>query len=433
MRYDGTSPPASRVNVYNGEQLITTNTESSASIPAYTSPLVVGATHVGDNRAFGGYISEIIIYRKAVNSAERILVNNYLSAKYNIALTSNDVYTMDDPVNGDYDHEVAGIGRIDALNFSNEGQGSSIVRVLNPNNLNDNEFFMWGHDNGIPQAIEFIDVPPPVYARFDRVWRASELNTIGTPVNVGAVNMRFDLNGLGPVNPSHLRLLVDVNNNGVFADDPSIAGATDLGGGIYQFTAVSQIQHSFRFTIARIDAATPLPVELSEWTIECTEKGVLAKWTAASESNNNYFILEKSKDGKNWMDVAKIKGAGNSNIDLQYNYLDKISLGLVYYRLKQVDFNGKITRFNVQSANCGQNEWDKINIYPNPTNEILNIEPPSNDYNVQLLDMTGKHLRSIQLTERTTKIDVSALANGIYILTISNDNFKHVKRIVIQN
>jgi hypothetical protein len=89
--------------------------------------------------SWNGDIAEVIAYNQAVNSAQRIIVNNYLSAKYNLPLSANNVYTMDDPGSGNYDHEVAGIGRVDANNIHNDAQGSGIVRILNPSDLGNNE------------------------------------------------------------------------------------------------------------------------------------------------------------------------------------------------------------------------------------------------------------------------------------------------------
>jgi len=433
MRYDGTLPAASRATVFNGEQLLTTATESSAFIPGFVSPLIVGATHVGDGRAFGGYISEIIIYRKAVNIAERILVNNYLSAKYNIPLTANDVYTMDNPAFANYDHEVAGIGRINALNISADGQGSDLVRILNPTNLGDNEFFMWGHDNGIAQAINFTDIPAGVWGRFDRVWRASELSPLGAAVDVGSVDIRFDLNGLGAVTAAELRLLVDVNNNGVFIDDPAISGATDLGGGIFQFAGINQIQHSFRFTLASIAVTTPLPVELTEWRVECTEEGVLAQWTTESETNNDYFTLERSFDGASWTKVKELQGAGNSSQTNQYEFLDKNVKQLVYYRLKQVDFNGSSTVFAIKSAPCYMDAWDKISIYPNPASQNVTIESPFDDFEVRILDVQGKLLKSVLVDQPILQVDLSNFSNGVYLFEFLSSKGRHTKRVVVQN
>lgn len=432
LRYDGTLPAASRAVVFNGEQLLTTAAETSAFIPAFVSPLIVGATHVGDNRPFGGYISEIIIYRKAVNIAERIIVNNYLSSKYDIPITANDVYTMDNPTNGDYDHEVAGIGRINALNISADGQGTGIVRILNPTNLNDDEFFVWGHDNGIAQATNFVDIPPGVMARFDRIWRPSELSSAGLIVDVGEVDIRFDLNGLGPVNPTELRLLVDVNNNGVFFDDIAIAGAVDLGGGIFEFSGISQIQHGFRFTLATIASTTPLPVELSSWRVTCTDEGVLAEWSTSSESNNDYFLLERSFDGSSWTTVAEIKGAGNSSETIHYEFTDNNIKSLVYYRLTQVDFNGEMDVFDVKSAGCYMNSWDKVNIYPNPTNQLVTIESPFDNYEVRILDLQGKEISTFTAEQSITDINVGDLSNGVYLFEFSSIRGRYIKRVIVQ-
>jgi hypothetical protein len=107
------------------------------------------------NGGIRGYIYEFIIYNFALNTAQTIIVNNYLGAKYGYTLTSNDIYTQDNPANGNYDFEVAGIGRVDASNLHTDAQGTGIVRMLNATNLNDNEFLLWGHDNGVAGAVHY--------------------------------------------------------------------------------------------------------------------------------------------------------------------------------------------------------------------------------------------------------------------------------------
>src|SRR5690606_7930834 len=129
----------------------------------------------------------------------------YLSAKYNIALAQNDVYDEDD--NGNYDFEVAGIGRLGSM-IHDDSKGSGMIHILNPSNLDNNEFMMWGHNGGDNQATEIIDIPASVDARFERVWRVSESSTTGTAVDVGSVDLRWDLAGLGSVTTSELRLLI---------------------------------------------------------------------------------------------------------------------------------------------------------------------------------------------------------------------------------
>ncbi|MBK6953138.1 MAG: hypothetical protein IPH24_14165 [Crocinitomicaceae bacterium] len=307
LHYDGTLAAGSRAKVYAGQTLLVTSTESAATIPDYNSPLIIGATHVGDNRAFGGYISEIILYREALGLSERILVDNYLSAKYDIAIASNNVYTMDTPANGNYDHDVAGIGRESATDLNTDGQGTGIVRVLNATGLDNNEYMMWGHDNDILQAINSTDIPAGVDARVERLWRTSMSNKAGAAVDVGAVDMQWDLSGLGAVTASDLRLLVDTDNDGIFADETPISGATDLGGGIYSFAGVGVLSDQRRFTIATINLIqTPLPVELVLFdAISDDNKTVNIFWQTKSEINSDFFEVEYSHDGADWSVIAK--------------------------------------------------------------------------------------------------------------------------------
>ncbi|CAN5436476.1 hypothetical protein BH11BAC2_BH11BAC2_00410 [soil metagenome] len=87
---------------------------------------------------------------------------------------------------------------------------------------------------------------------------------------------------------------------------------------------------------------TPLPVALVSFTGEEDPKGVRLKWATASETDNRFFTLESGTDGKVFRKIAKINGAGNSNLPLSYDFVDEQSVGgLNYYRLSQTDFNGK--------------------------------------------------------------------------------------------
>src|SRR5690606_33951886 len=104
-----------------------------------------------------------------------------------------------------------------------------IVRVYNPTNLGDNEFFMWGHDNGSVTTINTVDVPAGVQGRLQRVWRVSERNTT-TSVTVGNLDVMFDLTDIGPITASDLRLLIDHDGDGSFSD----AGTLAIGGAIAQ-------------------------------------------------------------------------------------------------------------------------------------------------------------------------------------------------------
>jgi hypothetical protein len=82
-------------------------------------------------------------------------------------------------------------------------------------------------------------------------------------VDVGSIDIRWDLTGKGAVTASDLRLLIDTDNDGTFADETPIPGATLIGGNVYGFSGVSAISNNLRFTIGTANSSqTPLPIEL---------------------------------------------------------------------------------------------------------------------------------------------------------------------------
>lgn len=86
----------------------------------------------------------------------------------------------------------------------------------------------------------------------------------------------------------------------------------------------------------------PLPIELLYFNGHNNNIFNLLEWSSATETNNDYYTIEKSVDAVNWDIVSVIKGAGNSSMPLRYTYHDvSIKSQINYYRLKQTDFNGK--------------------------------------------------------------------------------------------
>jgi hypothetical protein len=431
--YDGTLDPALRARIYDAENAGAPSTEASAAIPAYNSPLLLGTTHLGDTRAFGGLMSEIIIYRKALNNSERIIVNNYLSAKYEIPMSINKLYTMDAPGNGNFDHEVAGIGRISANDFHTDAKGTGLVRISNPSNLEDGEFLFWGHNNAFPEAVDFTDVPVGVEARFERVWRVSEVNLAGAAVDVGAVDMRFDLNGLGNVNPAEVVLLVDTDSDGIFSNETPIFGATHVGGNIYQFTGVTAIADTRRFTLGTTNARfTPLPIQLTSWKGECTNGKPVLRWTTATEKDNAYFTIERSKDGKSWEQMAQVKGAGNSETSINYSFSELPAVkGAHFYRLKQTDYDGTFTHSAVISLDCGANIAQKMTVYPNPASKSVVIDFMGELAEIQIHDSFGQQIGKSFTVQGSHNLSIEDLTPGIYLIIGRTDTGYFTQRLIV--
>src|SRR5690606_21847334 len=273
----------------DGSQITQYVNNASAGTAAYDGTLRIWPEmSIGvqaGTEGWDGDIAEVIGYSTALNSAQQVIMANYLAAKYGIALGADDIYVQDDPANGNYDHEVAGIGRISASSIQNSSRGSGIVQVSAPTNLNNNEFLLWGHDNGVLGYWGAGDRPAGVQQRLDRTWRVNEVNRTGQAVDVGAVDITFDLSALGPVTASDLRYLVDTNNDGSFADETPIDGAVSLGNGQYSFAGITALVNNARFTLGTANAAsTPLPIELLAFSAMPAAPGTVElTWSTASE------------------------------------------------------------------------------------------------------------------------------------------------------
>ena len=384
--------------------------------------------------SLNGNITEIIIYKEKINTAQRIIIENYLSAKYNIASSANDLYDNDNISNGDYDFDVAGIGRIDASDLHNDAQGTGIVRILNPTGLDDDEFLIWGHDNGVQQATETTDIPVSIQARLDRVWRVSEVNTSSSAVDVGNIDLRFDLTGLGSVTASDLRLLIDTDNDGLFADETPISGATSIGGNVYQFATVSSIANNLRFTLGTINTnQTPLPIELLNFNAKVIDNEfVKLDWQTVSEINNDFYTAERSQNGIDWVEIITIDGAGNSSSILNYTTNDSNPfLGLSYYRLKQTDFDGKFSYSHIKSVDFNNLRNNQIEIYPNPTeNQITVIGNESELETLIIYNLLGQDVTNKTIIQRLNKkviINLNKLSEGTYYIktkTTANKVYK---------
>jgi len=195
-------------------------------------------------------------------------------------------------------------------------------------------------------------------------------------------------------------------------------------------------KNSTRFiTIASINRGVPLPIELISFNAEVADNhAVELSWQTASEINNDFFTIEKSKDAKDWKEVKIIDGAGNSSEKLSYKSVDERPYsGISYYRLKQTDFDGKFTYSDIEVVTRNGLEENEINIYPNPGTDQMTIEGNKVElsefalYNIYgqnvstLLKITGQNTSSIT-------IDISRLSNGIYTLKTKNHIRKIIKR-----
>lgn len=175
-----------------------------------------------------------------------------------------------------------------------------------------------------------------------------------------------------------------------------------------------------------------LPIELIDFTAVPSQKTVDLNWATASELDNDYFIVERSRDGNTWLSLVKIDGAGNSSSRLNYFYQDKSPLlGFSYYRLKQVDFNGQYSYSYTRNVDFVAAK--DVVVYPNPAEDYVIVEKGNTGIEGALLyNLLGQNVTPqiifTEQTETSLKINVSQLPAGIYFIVAESITYKFYKK-----
>jgi len=143
-----------------------------------------------------------------------------------------------------------------------------------------------------------------------------------------------------------------------------------------------------------------LPIELVSFNGECTGKGMQLVWVTATETNNDYFTIQRSQDAINFEDVANIAGAGNSNSNEVYTLIVvPYENSITYYRLKQTDFDGHFTYSSIISADCSAilSNSDYYNLYTTNEKNIIVQFSSNNVMNaiIKVYDLSGKEIATL--------------------------------------
>ena len=184
---------------------------------------------------------------------------------------------------------------------------------------------------------------------------------------------------------------------------------------------------SFNATFATAQSQDPLPIELLSFTVEPEAVGNLCRWATASETNNDYFDLERSTDGDVFKSIQRVEGfgVGSTTETRYYSYLDgEVCKGIVYYRLKQVDIDGHFSYSDVIAVNCNKSNTD-VAVYPNPANFSITytfFEETDGNVTMEVLDMVGKIVLQESLDVKrgynTIESSVNNLSTGVYYLKL---------------
>jgi len=181
-----------------------------------------------------------------------------------------------------------------------------------------------------------------------------------------------------------------------------------------------------------------LPVTLVNFTAtEQTQGKVLLNWNTASEQNSSKFIVQRSTDDKNWVNIGAVDAQGTSNSDHQYTYTDNTpSDGTNYYRLQQVNLNGSYQYSFVREVSI-ISVANTIKIFPNPsTTGTVEVSFPASaaQQELQLINSIGQVLmkQTIEANTERINLNVSQLSQGVYVVRIiGNQQVSHTNLLIL--
>ena len=181
-----------------------------------------------------------------------------------------------------------------------------------------------------------------------------------------------------------------------------------------------------------------LPVSLEAFSVQRQQGNINLTWITASEINNTGFGIEKSTDSKTWnqIDFVASKGlSGNSNLKLNYSYTDNTGTtgNLNYYRLRQVDLDGKVAYSPIRVIRA-EGQTTNIIVYPVPSHGTVNVmfDNISTKYDVSLNSVDGKLLS--QWSNAQNNLIINNIPRGMYFVRIfsRDSNVTTTRKIIIQ-
>ena len=188
--------------------------------------------------------------------------------------------------------------------------------------------------------------------------------------------------------------------------------------------------------------STPLPVELLFFNAYTLDDQIELDWATASELNNDFFTLERSRNGRDFELLTTVEGNGTTTLESNYKHVDNNPyLGLSFYRLSQTDYDGTTEVFPMISVVYASDN-NKFTISPNPIrNQNIKVKASSIGRNEQnqlnIIDLQGELIETIKLiSDNYGNLDVdlqlkNQLKKGTYIIELLSETHKEYLKVVV--
>jgi hypothetical protein len=240
--------------------------------------------------------------------------------------------------------------------------------------------------------------------------------------------------------PNVGNIRITKNSDGGLGNMPEVITPTVNWNGMY-WELTFPVTGFSQFRVHSVNPGNvPLPVSITKFDGRKLNSSDMLEWTG-SEQNNAYFNLQHSTNGVDFKTIGKVNSKaanGTSQTALNYSYEHSTpSLGHNYYRLEQVDIDGKASMHaKVVDLIWGAN-GSTVSLYPNPTQDVLNIDLYTSkvqNTTVKVLDMSGRVVKQMQARSEagmnSLSISLGELASGVYTVQVyDNDKLSHVGKV----
>jgi hypothetical protein len=189
----------------------------------------------------------------------------------------------------------------------------------------------------------------------------------------------------------------------------------------------SPSQKRFRDFLLEGDIA--MPVNFTKINLQNSYTSTILTFSTASETNNDYFTIERSADGRSFDAIGEIKGAGNNTEEKHYEFTDENPLsGINYYRIKQTDFDGQYSYSEIRSVrHTGKGN---VAISPRSTDGRLDISTEMESYDVAIYSSAGQEVARFAALAGHQTVSIDALQAGVYFVKVMSGAESETIRVV---
>lgn len=185
-----------------------------------------------------------------------------------------------------------------------------------------------------------------------------------------------------------------------------------------------------------------LPVELLSFKAKVENKQIQLRWNTASENDNAGFEIERSTNGRKYESLSFVEGNGNTTENQEYFYDDKdlVRGQLYYYRLKQIDYDGRFEYSKVITARLKAKNAQMSDFYPNPSKDgqtRLNYSTTkAGPLLIEIFDIGGQQLMTLHRTvssgENTLNFDFAAIGRGLFFIKIEQNGDSNYQKLILE-